>query len=64
MTAHIEDFSEYEAFDEPERVVLGDGRVVEALGFRTIQLIMSFKVSSPRRVMLSSILYAPKLTCS
>ena len=45
MTPNKEYFASYRMFDKPEKVHLGDGRVVEAVGVGNIRLKMVFKVS-------------------
>ena len=64
MTPSKEYFASYEAFDRPEKVHLGDGRVVEAVGAGNIQLKMVFKVSRSKPATMYDVLYVPKLSCS
>lgn len=64
MTSQVDYLTNYRTFDTPEKVGLGDGRIVEALGVCDLKLKMLFKVSDPRQVELSGVLYVPKLTCN
>ena len=45
MTPNKEYFASYRMFDKPEKVHLGDGRVVEAVGVGNIHLKMVFRAS-------------------
>ena len=53
---------QYCKFEVPERVSLGDGRHVEALGTGDIQVNMRFKVSKQKNCVMRRVLYVPKLT--
>ena len=53
---------QYCKFEVPEKVSLGDGRHVEALGTGDIQVNMTFKVSKQKNCVMSRVLYVPKLT--
>lgn len=64
MTYRREYFTKYQPFTIPERVSLGDGRVVEAVGVGTIQLSMLFKVSTSKRAVMYDVLHVPKLACN
>lgn len=64
MTSQSDYLMNYRTFDTPERVGLGDGRVVEALGVGNIRLKMLFKMSDPKRAVLYDVLYVPKLACN
>ena len=64
MTSQLNYLTNYQTFDKPERVGLGDGRVVEALGVGNMQLKMLFKVSDPKQAVLYDVLYVPKLACN
>ena len=46
MTSQLQYLTDYRVFDIPEKVVLGDGLVVEALGIGTVRLKMVFTVSN------------------
>ena len=60
MTQFKELLVNYEEFEEPQMVSLGDGRSVKALGKGNIQFTMLFKVSSPKRVTMFDVLYVRK----
>ena len=55
---------DYREFDKPEKVGLGDGRVVDAVGTGSVCLTMRFKVSDPKRARMHKVLYVPKLACN
>ena len=55
---------DYREFDTPEKVGLGDGRVVDAVGTGSVCLTMQFKVSNPKRARMHKVLYVPKLACN
>ena len=64
MTPDRKYFTEYRSFSTPERVGLGDGRVVEAVGVGNIRMNMSFKVSNSKRAVMYDVLHVPKLACN
>ena len=64
MTAHREYFLEYYSFSTPEKVGLGNGRVVEAVGAGTIRLNMLFKVSNSKKAGMHNVLHVSKLAYS
>ena len=64
MTREKELLSNYREFEKPEKVALGDGRMVEAMGVGNVRVIMVFKVSEPKRSVLHRVLYVPKLACN
>ena len=45
MTQEKELLSDYREFEKPEKVALGDGRMVEAMGVGNVRVIMVFKVT-------------------
>ena len=49
MTPQRECLVNYRKFDTPEKVGLGDGRIVEAEGVGNVHLNMLFKVSNPKQ---------------
>lgn len=52
-------------FDEHENFVLGDGRIVKALGFGNVFMNMFFQVTKTKKAVLYNVLYVPKLViCS
>ena len=57
-------FTNYRSFSTPEKVGLGDGRVVEAVGVGTVRLNMLFKVSDSKRAVMYDVLHVPKLSCN
>ena len=54
----------YREFTIPEKVCLGNGRSVDAIGVGSIFLSMLFKVSEPKTTVLQKVLYVPKLACN
>ena len=64
MTRQKELLVDYIEFENPEKVALGDGKTVEATGIGNVPLQMLFKESNPKRAVLYSVLYVPKLACN
>ena len=64
MTHEKELLTDYREFEKPEKVGLGDGRSVEALGVGNVHLSMVFNVSDPKRTVVHQVLYVPKLACN
>ena len=64
MTQERKLLSNYKAFDVPQKVNLGDGCVVDAIGAGNVHLKMLFHVSQPKRNVMYSVLYVPELTCN
>lgn len=64
MTPKREYFSTYRAFSTPEKVGLGDGRTVEAVGVGTVRVNMLFKVSNSKKAVMYDVLHVPKLACN
>ena len=64
MTLEKELLSDYREFKKPEKVALGDGRMVEAMGVGNVRVIMVFKVSEPKWSVLHRVSYVPKLACN
>ena len=64
MTREKELLTDYREFEKPEKVGLGDGRSVEALGVGNVHLSMVFNVSDPKRAVVHQVLYVPKLACN
>ena len=56
--------TDYLEFKKPEKVGLGDGRMVEAVGVGNVHVNMLFKVSKPKWSVLHHVLYVPKLACN
>ena len=64
MTQRRELLMEYEQFEKPQKVWLGDGRSVEAIEKGNIQFTMYFKMRQSKNVTMYNALYVPKLTCN
>ena len=64
MTPKRDCFDTYLSFSTPEKVCLGDGRIVEAVGVRSVRLKMLFKVSKSKKAVMYDVLHVPKLTCN
>ena len=64
MTESRQFLVDYEGFDKPQKVCLGDGRTVEAFGRGNIHFRMVFKMSKPKEVTMYNALYVPKLICN
>lgn len=56
MTSQKEYLSQYRQFEIPEKVGLGDGRIVDAVGTGTVHLKMLFKTSNPNNKVLCNVL--------
>ena len=63
MTCKQELLKDYKEFQKPEKISLGDGRTVEAIGVGKVHLKM-FKVSNPKNCVMHHVLYVPKLACN
>ena len=64
MTQRKELLVNYEEFDKPQKVSMGDGHMVEACGKGDIQFKMILENDRPKTVTMRGTLYVPKLTCS
>ena len=64
MTREKELLIDYREFEKPEKVGLGDGRSVEALGVGNVHLSMVFNISDHKRAVVHQVLYVPKLACN
>ena len=64
MTHQKEFLLDYREFATPEKVGVGDGRVVEALGIGNVRLKMQFRVSESKKATLHNVLYVPQLACN
>ena len=62
MTHSKEFMCHYQKFKTPEKVSLGDGHTVTALGSGEIHVNMRFKVSKQKKCVMKNVLYVPKLT--
>ena len=54
----------FQEFEDPENVALGDGRVVKALGSGRVEMNMLFPGTEAKKAVLHDVLYVPKLTCN
>ncbi len=57
MTPNKEYFASYTLFNEPEKVHLGCGRIVEAVGVGSINLKMSFIISHCKLATMYNVLH-------
>ena len=64
MTWNKKLLTDYHAFKIPEKVGLGDGHTVDALGTGNVHLNMLFKGSHPKKSIMYKVLHVPKLTCN
>ena len=64
MTKKRDMLKNFQQFDEPEHVALGDGRVVKALGSGNVHMNMLSLGSKSKRAVLYNVLYVPKLACN
>jgi len=64
MTKENHVLTNFQEFEEPENVALGDGRVVKAMGSGRLQMNMLFLGTEAKKAVLYDVLYAPKLTCN
>lgn len=64
MTQNKELLAEYRNLDKPEKVSLGDGHTVEAVGIGNVHLNMLFEGSESKKSVMYQVLYVPKLACS
>ena len=64
MTTQKHFLTNFQEFEEPENVALGDGRVVKALRSGRVQLNMLFPGTEAKKAVLYDVLYVPKLTCN
>ena len=64
MTKERHVLTNFQEFEEPENVALGDGRVVKSLGHGRVQMNMLFPGTEAKKAVLYDVLYVPKLTCN
>ena len=64
MTQDKELLSDYREFEKSEKVELGDGHVVNAVGIGKVRVNMLFKMSKSKESVIHEVLYVPKLTCN
>lgn len=61
MTREKELLMDYQEFEKPEKVGLGDGK---AVGVGNVRMNMLFKESTPKQSTLHRVLYVPRLACN
>ena len=54
----------YQQFEHKQKVSLGDGRTVDAVGVGDVHVNMQFKVSQPRKCVIQQVLHVPELACN
>ena len=64
MTQTRELLTDYQELERPERVKLGDGHIVEAVGVGNVHLKMLFDDEKPKMSIMYHVLYVPKLACN
>ena len=64
MTWDKELLTDYKEFQTPEKIGLGDGRQVDAVGAGNVHLKMLFNVSQPKMSVMYRVLYVPELACN
>ena len=64
MTKEKHVLTNFQEFEEPENVALGDGRVVKALGSGRVHMNMLIPGIEAKKAVLYDVLYVPKLTCN
>lgn len=64
MTMDQKWLRDYQRFEQPEMVGLGDGRCVAAIGTGKAYLNMTFKVSAPKEIVMHNVLHVPDLACN
>ena len=60
MTSKREILTNYREFDKPEKVGLGDGHTVDAVGEGNVLVNMQLEEHEPRESMIFKVLYVPK----
>ena len=64
MTKETHLLMNFQEFEEPENIALGDCHVGKALGSERIQMNMLFSGTDTKKAVLYNVLYVPKLTCN
>ena len=65
MTWERNILTNFQQFEQRQKVSLGDGRTVDAVGVGDVHINMQFKVSQPRKcVIYYQVLYVPELACN
>ena len=61
MTWERNILTNFRRFEQRQKVSLGDGRTVDAVGIGDVHVNMQFKVSQPRKCVIYQVLYVPEL---
>ena len=64
MTSKREILTHYREFEKPEKVGLGDGRTVDAVGEGNVYVNMQLEKCRPKESMIYKVLHVPKLACN
>ena len=64
MTWQKELFDMFKELSPPEKVRLGDGRTVDAVGIGNIKMMMNFSNTETKPAVFYDVFYVPKLTCN
>ena len=64
MTWERSILTNYVEFKKAQKVGLGDGRTVDAVGIGNVHVNMQFKVSQAKPCVIYHVLYVPELTCN
>ena len=64
MTWERNILTRYQEFDKIQKVSVGDGRTLDALGIGEVHVNMQFKVSQPKRCVIYQVLFVPDLACN
>ena len=64
MTSEKKILTSYREFERPEKVGLGDGRIVNVVGMGNVYISMQLKGHEPNVSMIYNVLYVPKLACN
>ena len=64
MTWEKNILTHYRQFEHRQKVSLGDGRTVDAVGVGDVHVNMQFKVSQPRKCVIQQVLHVPELACN
>ena len=64
MTSEKKILTSYCEFERPEKVGLGDGRTVDAVGVGNVYISMQLKECEPNECMIYKVLHVPKLACN
>ena len=54
----------YQILEVPEKVILGDGRCLDAVGRGIVELVMKLPGGKKQRCKLREVLFVPGLSCS